>query len=302
MPPYKGSMLRGGFGHAFKRVVCAIKSKECSDCLLHQKCIYSYVFETPPPVGTKIMTKYRSAPHPFVIEPPHDTRREYHEGDEFSFRLILIGKAIDYLPYFVYAFDELGRIGIGKGKAGFTLLDVRTDGEITYESASKTLKPVGATRLSIDNALLMHGDPGSLSDEEVSSLTLSFVTPTRILYDHHLTLDLEFHIFFRNLLRRLALIAYFHCGEDTSSWNFKELIKRAEGVTVMKRALSWYDWERYSGRQDTRMKLGGFVGEITFEGDMRPFLQIIEAGEVLHVGKGTAFGLGKYAIKDSERG
>ena len=42
------------------------------------------------------------------------------------------------------------------------------------------------------------------------------------------------------------------------------------------------------------MKMGGFVGEITFEGDIEPFMPILKAGEVLHVGKGTGFGLGKY--------
>ncbi|PIV41853.1 MAG: CRISPR-associated protein Cas6, partial [Nitrospirae bacterium CG02_land_8_20_14_3_00_41_53] len=29
LPAYKGSTFRGGFGYAFKRVVCAIKDKEC---------------------------------------------------------------------------------------------------------------------------------------------------------------------------------------------------------------------------------------------------------------------------------
>ncbi len=102
LPPYKGSTLRVGFGYAFKRVVCAIRDKECPNCLLKEKCVYSYVFETPPPSDTKIMRKYKSAPHPFVIEPPSERRRGYKPGDEINFGLILIGRAIDYLPYSIY--------------------------------------------------------------------------------------------------------------------------------------------------------------------------------------------------------
>ncbi|MBU2578468.1 CRISPR system precrRNA processing endoribonuclease RAMP protein Cas6, partial [Patescibacteria group bacterium] len=48
---------------------------------------------------------------------------------------------------------------------------------------------------------------------------------------------------------------------------------------------------------DTRMKMGGFMGEITFEGDIDPFMHLIKAGEILHVGKGTSFGLGKYEMR-----
>ncbi|MGB9716174.1 MAG: CRISPR-associated protein Cas6, partial [Thermodesulfovibrionales bacterium] len=113
LPSYKGSTLRGGFGYAFRRVVCAIKNKECPECLLKEKCIYSYIFETPPPSDSKLMRKYTSAPHPFIIEPPQEKRYSYTPGTELAFGLILIGKAIDYLPYFIYTFDELGRIGIG---------------------------------------------------------------------------------------------------------------------------------------------------------------------------------------------
>lgn len=37
LPEYKGSALRGGFGHAFGKVVGSLTNKECPDCLLKEK-------------------------------------------------------------------------------------------------------------------------------------------------------------------------------------------------------------------------------------------------------------------------
>jgi len=133
----------------------------------------------------------------------------------------------------------------------------------------------------------------------VMSLTLNFLTPTRIIYDSHLTLDLEFHILVRNLLRRLSLLYYFHCNGDASEWDFNGIIEKAKEIKVHRRDLKWYDWERYSARQDVKMKMGGFTGSITFEGDIGPFMPLIKAGEILHTGKGTGFGLGKYEVTPS---
>jgi len=309
LPVYKGSTLRGGFGYAFKRVVCAIRDRECPDCILKEKCVYSYVFETPLPSDTKIMRKYRSAPHPFVIEPPSERRRGFKTGDEINFGLTLIGRAIDYLPYFIYTFDELGRIGIGKGKAKYELKTVtsheptvnihesavkNTDkNNIIYSSKTKTLKSFEKSVIPVDFA---SGFATSVFSHDSRLLTLDFMTPTRILYDSRLTLDLEFHILIRNLLRRLSLLYYFHCNGDPLEWDFKGIIEKAKDVQVKEYDLKWYDWERYSGRQGTRLKMGGFVGGITFEGNIEPFMSLIKAGEILHVGKGTAFGLGKYKI------
>ena len=250
------------------------------------------------------MRKYRTAPHPFIIEPPPEKRRGYKPGDEIHFGLTLIGRAIDYLPYFLYTFDELGKIGIGKGKAKYELREVTNNGKTIYDSASKTLKTFNPVLVSLTVPTLeksISNYPPLAKGGEVgfygTQLTLDFLTPTRILYDSHLTLDLEFHILIRNLLRRLSLLYYFHCNGDSSDWDFKGMIEKAKDVRVKKQALKWYDWERYSTRQDTRMKMGGFVGNISFEGNIEPFIQLIKAGEILHVGKGTAFGLGKYRIE-----
>ena len=46
LPHYKGSTFRGIFGQALKKVVCALKKQECKDCLLREKCVYSFVFES----------------------------------------------------------------------------------------------------------------------------------------------------------------------------------------------------------------------------------------------------------------
>jgi hypothetical protein len=97
------------------------------------------------------------------------------------------------------------------------------DGKTIYDSESKTLKSFKTSSLSLT--------PHLLTLEGLSqSLKLAFLTPTRILYNSHLTLDLEFHILIRNLLRRLSLLYYFHCSGDPSDWDFKGIIEKAKEV------------------------------------------------------------------------
>lgn len=73
------------------------------------------------------------------------------------------------------------------------------------------------------------------------------------------------------------------------------MIPASEKVMIEKEDLTWYDWQRYSARQDTRMKLGGFVGEVTYTGEqLKEFFPYILLGKYIHVGKGATFGLGKY--------
>jgi len=39
------------------------------------------------------------------------------------------------------------------------------------------------------------------------------------------------------------------------------------------------------------------VDDIAYKGNMAPFFPMIRVGEILHMGKGTSFGLGRYEIK-----
>jgi hypothetical protein len=298
LPEYKGATLRGGFGYAFKKVVCALRSKECGTCLLKEKCVYSYIFETPPPGDSRMMRKYPSAPHPFVLLPPLEEDRIYETGEKLSFHLTLIGKAINYLPYFIYTFEELGKMGLGKEKGNFSLEEVEV---IQSGEGSKGNGEKKETIYSGEEKVLHSNFPFcSIPDLKTSdlaprSLTLVFLTPTRLKFQEELTSDLKFHVLFRNLIRRISLLSYFHCGQSLDV-DFRRLIKESELVQTLQSNLHWHDWARYSTRQSSRMNLGGVMGKIVFSGDLKPFWPYLLLGEWIHVGKGSSFGLGKYEI------
>ena len=185
LPEYKGSAFRGGFGHALKRVVCPFDDGRCyRGCIQPGRCVYSYVFETPLPeeIAT-IFTPIRGAldaPHPFVLEPPEEEKQHYSADDRLSFHLIVIGRAMDYLPYFLFAFDALGRIGLGKGKGHFQLegvLGVGPEGEVeVYRGIERRFVGVGAP-ITLDE--VAHRVQG-----EVDEVAVEFLTPARLKYGH----------------------------------------------------------------------------------------------------------------------
>ncbi|RMG00983.1 MAG: CRISPR-associated protein Cas6, partial [Nitrospirae bacterium] len=154
LPHYKGSTLRGAFGVAFKRVACALKRQNCTDCLLRTKCIYSQMFETNAD-GESPLGRVETVPRPFVIVPPETDNTVFEQNSEIKFTLTLIGRATEYLPYFVYAFQELGKMGIGSGRGKYTLLSVisENDGELIYSHDTQTLHSPQKNELDLGDAV-----------------------------------------------------------------------------------------------------------------------------------------------------
>jgi len=297
LPTYKGSTLRGGFGSAFKRMACSLKGQVCSTCLLKETCAYSYIFETPVPADAEVLRTYRDVPRPFVIEPPLDTKTTYEPGGALDFGLILVGKAINYLPYFIIAFKELGNIGIGRGRRKFTLQVI------------SALNPLGHSEAviysSVDEAV--YNEDLSVGFPEIQEvalkmpserITVRFLTPTRLKHSGEYTVRPEFHVLIRNILRRVSSLYYFHCGERWD-YDYRGAIEQAKGVEIARAETEWVDWERYSRRREARMKLGGFVGEVSYRGDassLAPFMALLLLGQLVHVGKACVFGHGWYEV------
>jgi len=294
LPQFAGSALRGGFGHALRKSCCAMQAQDCRACMLKTSCLYASVFETSFNHVSAGGYKLSDYPRPFIIEPTFLNQNKFSPGEPFSCNLILIGKAIEFLPYFIFAFAEMGRHGIGVDRGRYRI-DRITDqfGEndnFIFDGASERF--TGSVQAHSLNHFVA-------SDKDNSKIVLTFKTPTRIKSGNHLTKNLNFRLFMQNLFRRLSLLALVCTG---NSWglNYKSLLEKAEAaVEFSESKLYWYDWNRYSSRQKKSMKLGGFLGRISFKGDLEEFLPFIKAGEYLHVGKACTFGLGKYEIETS---
>lgn len=299
LPSFKGSTLRGAFGSIFRRISCADrKYSSCKKCLLKDKCAYSYIFETSPRPDSPLLKNLEDIPRPFIIEPPLDTKRIFSKDESLQFTFTLIGKAIDYLPYFIVAFKELGNTGIGKGRRKFILKEIRAisirnqDHLVIYTSQDEMIRNIDTKFTWADTIIISRS---SFRNFKAKSLTLKFLTPTRIKHRDEFVSVPEFHIIIRSLLRRIANLTYFHCGENLNL-DFNNLIRRATKIKTEEINMHWVDWERYSFAQGRRMKMGGFTGEIKYKGELEPFIPFLILGEHVHLGKGATFGMGWYKL------
>jgi hypothetical protein len=326
LPVYKGAVLRGGLGWTLKNLVCVRQDHSCADCLISRRCSYFRIFETPVPADAQMMRKYPFAPHPFVITPPLDTKREFDNSCELNFDLTLIGHAIDYLPYFVYVFDELGRRGLGKAENQFSLARIEDasgiDGaRLIYDGASKKLSD-NFHRLDFDKFPEIF--PAGNVTGESPKVALKLLTPTHIVHNGGIDHDLKFTSIMKSLLRRIKLLQHFHCldrsgsasavtlpptqesaerngGDELALEEIHRLLSISDRIETIEKSIRWTGNQRKSGHNGVPMTLSGFTGEMMYRfpspealAALIPFLRL---GEFLHIGKHTSFGFGKYGIE-----
>lgn len=292
LPSFKGSTLRGAFGYAFKKAVCITRHQpECENCILTANCAYSYIFETPRPAGAEVMRKYEKVPHPFILRPPLTSERLIKKGQELSFGLVLIGRARDYLPYFVLVMEELAARGLGRERGKCSLLQVSdSQGSIIYSHENRELLPaqseIGA------NLISRIGNPPD-------QLTIEFQTPLRLVRERKIIRKLTFQDLYRSLLRRLAILQRFHC-DLTPEIDFRSLIDQAAAIETVTDETYWQESRRYSTRQKANMSTSGLIGRLTFSGDLKPFWPVLVLGTYINAGKNTSFGLGSYQIIEED--
>lgn len=288
LPEYTGSAWRGVFGHALKSVVCVTGKPSCEGCLLYRNCVYSYIFETPPPADTQVMRKYTAAPHPFVLQPDPAQQTSVAAGESLYVDMTLFGHANQHLPYLLYTFEKAGERGLGGSHARFEVVSmsqqVQGDWQCIYQAGNE-LQALAPQMPEI---------PPCPEGE----VLVTFHTPHKIrLQGQDLKANnLDFYGLFSMLMRRVSLLQQFH-GEAPLVLNFKDLSTRARSIPIIKRDLYWKNWARYSSRQKTLVKMGGLMGSLVLDGrTLKDFWPILYLGQFTHVGKGTAMGLGRFSL------
>ncbi|MGE5341728.1 MAG: CRISPR system precrRNA processing endoribonuclease RAMP protein Cas6 [Candidatus Omnitrophota bacterium] len=288
LPDFKGNAFRGALGKYLRRLTCAFKTQNpsCNDCLIRDQCIYSRVMESYRIKAGLVLGNVDNAPHPFVLYVPDKHKLEYKRDHRIHFYLTLIGEAVAYIPYFILTFEEIGTYGIGNTRSPFVIEKVLCSNVMIYNRETKTI-----TR----DFPGIRGSDFLKETGTIKSLTLELETPLRLKFNGSFQKRITFEMVVRNLLRRIQLLSALYC-EGPEIVDFKDLIERSKTIRVRNSSIYWEQQSRFSFRQEKHIGMGGVSGRIAFEGNLEPFMPFLRIGEYLHVGKGTAFGLGKYRI------
>jgi len=305
----KGNMLRGGFGHAFRRLCCVPQCKGAKTCPMATSCPYKAVFEPSPPPGADRLSKNQDIPRPFVFRAPQTQQTRFEPGHRFEFGLVLVGRAVDFLPYFVLSFRELAAEGLGLNRAKCNLerveqIKVFPNGggfqncqtEVVYTAEDQLFR--AAEVLSADKWITnrLHNVSAREGDGAVQRLTIRFLTPTFLRADGEVIHRPEFHQVFKRLRDRINALSTFF-GDGPLDVDFPELGRRAQKVRTITCDVKWLERFRTSSKTRQRHELSGFVGEASYEGDLTEFLPWFTMGELVHVGKHAAWGNGQYQVR-----
>lgn len=308
LPEFLGSTLRGALASAMRAIVCPDPNKTCGSCAHKQRCLYSLLFETPLPDEAACLRAQDRVPHPLVLVPPMGLGPVFAAGDPLPFSLLLLGSGphtLDPVPYLVAAAEAAARRGLGRDRRAFQLVSVHADldGPLCPDSPPGPVlwRPNGfPPLLPPPTCTLRHLVENSPAPE--STLHIQVLTPLRLLSKKRLITRPSFRDLARALLARISSLLAFHghplLGNRILTLDYRGLLDRAAQVRTLESRVEVMRLDRWSNRQRRAIPLDGILGELRFEGEaIRELWPFLQAGQHLHVGKGTIFGLGQYRMQ-----
>jgi len=308
LPDYAGSLLRGQLGAALRNVACMTRQPTCPGCPLIQTCPYSRIFEAPPPPkGSHALQDFSSIPNPYIIEPPTPGARVLDADDNLAFHLVLVGHATEQLALIIFALQRALSQGLTRARIPADLLqvdwlDAAGEPHPIWHIERPVLQehPAHITPPAI-NLLAAHAKLTSATGQNDQNITLHIGTPLR-LQSQGKPLgigQLTPRALLATLARRIALLMEFHAGQSGWGEAAKRITHLSDSLTDTQ-DLHWFDWTRYSSRQQQEMTLGGVLGTWTLHGSQEVLAEIypwLWLGQWLHVGKNASMGLGGYRLQ-----
>ncbi len=293
---FNGSALRGGFGDVLRKLTCHTGLADCSTCPSFRDCPFTRIFNIAPPENDPHFKAETQVPRPFIIESIKE--RSLTLGQTAKFRVGLVGKTISDLPYFVLCYQQLGKLGIGKGRGKFKLRSVSSidpSGKnlpvVVYDDAENVLYPQRAIPVSIAES---HSEE---SKRPVNGIRVVFDSPTNIRRKGEAPYDPpQFEHIVRGILRRYSDLASLY-GEGRPELQYKELVETSKQIRVAKTNLRFSQQLSYSQRKGALTPLEGVVGSIEYQGEITPFLPYLILGQWIHIGKQATFGMGQYHLE-----
>lgn len=286
-PPGKsGNIVRGAFGTIFRQIACIEECHHTPSCNHRADCPYAKIFEPVAPTAAG-PSGLHDWPRPFVFRAAHLDGATIEPGHPFQFDVHLFDMKEPGIVYFVLAFAELATQGLGprRGRASLMRVD-----QLDVEGRAASRVYDGNTFLATEMLKPVRIDL-SADAEPVTKILVRFLTPTELKHGELLATRPEFSALFGRVRDRLSTLRALY-GAGALPIEFKEMAERAAAIRMTRLNLRFSDAERRSAKTGQRHPLGGFVGEVEYEGALGEFMPYLRAAKWIGVGRQTVWGKG----------
>ena len=283
MPRYKASAIRGGMGEMLLRANC-IRDRICDSCDFESECIVRRTMYSKMEIQPEFMSSGDSVGYVTECE---DYREEFREGDELKFNLIIFGKTIVYFSQYLNALYSLGMNGIGKEHSRFRIVSVRNTMNRDLLNGNDINMSEYRVRTISDYIAYRRRQ----AEKEPLSGKIRFRTPLTVKYRGEEIKEFDIEPIYEAAKRRIYML---DCFEGIES---DVMAQKAELPEVIDEEHHRVSVRRYSNHQESAMMLHGIQGSMTLENIPDEMLDVLLAGELMHIGKNTSFGFGRYRIR-----
>jgi hypothetical protein len=291
-PPGKsGNIVRGAFGTLFRQMVCVDRCHDERTCEQRATCTYARIFEPVAPTAEG-PSGLHDWPRPFVFRAAHLDGATIEPGRKFSFDVHLFDMKDPAIVHFVLAFAQVAKEGIGPRRGRAKLAQAS---QLDEQGRAAACVYNNGTFVPAELQPPIHLTFGAQA-EPAAKVQVRFLTPTELKHGQLLATRPEFPVLFGRIRDRISTLRALY-GAGPLGIDFKAIGERAGAVKMTNCALRFSDAERRSARSGERHPLGGFVGEVTYEGDIGEFMPYLRAARWVGVGRQTVWGKGVTEVR-----
>jgi hypothetical protein len=289
-----GSNLRGALVNVMRRATCAGDPSDAAHLAVCPVCWLVAARDHP-----------GQERRGYVITLPLEVEESLEPGAGFGFHITLFGDAARYLPYFVLAVPETGRVGVGPGRGRFALKTIHAEhplnGDWTVLAEGENIVRPPAQPVAHADILQAAGKFTDSLGDGAARLRLDFLTPLRIILEERLLKSPDFGAIFNHILRRLDELAVQHAGGTERPFEERQrLWDLANRVRLVESQANWVDVRSGSSRTGQPTWISGLVGPAWYNAPVevwRELLPWLVWGEIAQVGKDTSKGNGVYRFR-----
>lgn len=281
LPAYKVSALRGGIGDMLLLGNC-IADHNCKSCTFTSSCVVQNIYYHKPRISPAFATEKANMGYIYEC---FDYREKAIIGETMQFNMILIGDVIVNFAQILQAMYQFSQIGIGKDHVTFRIMSI-------YNHRNEAV-------LSNNNVTLNCLKPDYLADyirpqlvkmPATTSVSVEFITPWSAKQQGQQLTAFDVEAFVDSVYRKIYMLNCLEGNPMDRSHPFRNV------MSISDSSYNEVAIKRFSSTHNYKITMEGLCGNFVINNLPSEFLPYLIATELVHIGKHTSMGFGKFFI------